>query len=270
MPILPNKPLAEIEQDVRNRLIADGVITNFSPTGRAMAMVRALALVLQDAYKVAEFAQRNSAVSVAQGAFLDKIGAPLGVQRNPGESDDNYRYRIIHRLETASGVTYEAIRLACLSVRNVRTVVIRPYTHGTGSFTVFVVTHQLDQMDQAVQDVQALLDTIVPLGIRGRAEAPRVVTVDMGVRVVTRSNTVIAESAGASAIRRVISRLNVGDTLFLSELIAEARRAIPGVVDVQIESIELNDRPALLQNQVAKFDEKFYPGEITVTAVSTA
>lgn len=269
MPILPYKTLSEIEQDVKNRLAADGVITNFSATSRAMAMAKALAMVLQEAYEVAEFAQRSSSVSVAQGGFLDKIGAPLGVQRNPGESDDNYRYRIIHRLETASGVTKEAIRLACLGVRNIRSVVLRPYTHGTGSFTVFVVTHELNQLEQAVKDVQAVLDLIVPLGIRARAEAPRIVTVDMEARVVTRSSATIAKTAAESAIRRVISRLDVGGTLFLSELIEEIRKAIPGAVDAVIGSIMINGRPALLQNQVAKFDEKFYPGVIVATAVST-
>lgn len=269
MPILPYKTLAEIEQDVKNRLAADGVITNFSATSRAMAMARALAMVLQEAYELADFAQRNSAVSTAQGGFLDKIGAPLGVQRNPGESDDNYRYRIVHRLETASGVTKEAIRLACLNVRNVRSVVLRPYTHGTGSFTVFVVTHELDQLEQAVKDVQATLDLMVPLGIRARAEAPRIVNVDVEARVVTRGSATIAKTAAESAIRRVISRLDVGGTLFLSELIEEIRQAVSGVVDATIDAITLNGRPALLQNQVAKFDEKFYPGTITVTAVST-
>src|SRR5690606_5251563 len=115
--------------------------------GRARAIVDLVISKIADLYEDLDRLQKSSFVSTARGVFLDLHGELVGIRRHPGESDQNYLYRITHALDVIGG-RREAIRLAALSVPLVRQVEIKPYTHGSGSFSLIVVPHAIEQLEE--------------------------------------------------------------------------------------------------------------------------
>lgn len=259
---MPDKTKEEILQDMLTDLAEHTVFTNVAPGSRVRALFEIIAQRLGEVYTSLERVESRAFVSRAQGAFLDLHAEKFGLVRHLGESDENLRYRITHFHESLPGKR-EAIRLAALSVPLVKTVHLMPFTHGGGSFSLYVIPHALEQMEETVILVEEAIADLVPEGIRAVVLAPRILEVRLDMVAVFADG--VSESARTEArreARRVtkayIDALDMGKPIVLAQMIHQILSARSELADIQLRRIEIDRRPLLIRNVVPYWDEKFY------------
>ena len=159
-------------QNMLTRMVNTAGVTAVSPGSIARSFLEVINTELQSCYKTFDSYMSQCFLSTATGEYLDKIGILVNCKRLAGETDSNYRYRISQQSFSNSKVTLTAIRLACLSINDVVDVQIEKFSHGVGSFTVFVYTNSGVASDALVAKVQAVLDEYAAPGIQAIAAAP--------------------------------------------------------------------------------------------------
>jgi uncharacterized phage protein gp47/JayE len=239
-------------------------ISNDKPGARARIILEIENKVLRSYYSALDFNVTMAFVSKAKDAFLDEIGALLNCTRVEGEDEENYRYRITQQVYVAEGCNQTAIRLAALSVENVVDVVLTPYTFGTGSFSVHVITDSLSTLPDTVRKVQEEMDKVQAFGVKGTAVAPKTLSVGCGlilsfaIGVSDKTKRSIASDT-KRAIKSYINSLSMGEELVMSSIIQIARDAGKNKVkDAVISRMEVDKQPILLNNYIPYWDEKLY------------
>jgi uncharacterized phage protein gp47/JayE len=254
-----NKEALDLLQDN-----TDIEIKNNSPGSRAKALLKIINKILTTYYQALDFNVTMFFVSKATGLFLDEIGVLLNCSRDPGESDDNYRYRICNQVYVVEGANRTAVRLASLSVENVADVVLTPWVFGTGSFAVHVITNLLENLPDAIVKVQAKLDDVEGYGIKGKALAPKIVSVFTSIIITFFGSTQEELKQGLVAdirqgIVEHINQLQMGQEFILSDLIYIAKDiGKPYVQDVTLTKLEISKKPVLIANYKPYWDEKLY------------
>lgn len=263
MPFIP-RTSDEILAGQIDKLTANTPITNFSAGARARLILELIDDDVSDFEDTLSFNMAMSFVSQAMGAYLDLIGELLDCQRRPDEDDENYRYRICHQVYVVAGANEIALRLACLSVDGVRDVNLVPFTHGTGSFSVYVIPEDSLLTEIVVPKVQDVINAQESHGVKGVAISPKLIPVRIGLNLIGRggADTVGLRPQVSEAIRFYIENLPMGTRPEGQKLIINAlENAIMDVSedieDVEIYSLTLNGRRVLIQNQTNYWDEKF-------------
>lgn len=159
-------------QNMLTRMVNTAGVTAVSPGAIARSFLEVVNTELQSCYKTFDSYMSQCFLSTATGEYLDKIGILVNCRRLTGESDSNYRYRIGQQSFSNSKVTLTAIRLACLAVEDVVDVQIEKFSHGIGSYSVFVYVASGVAPDSLVTKVQAVLDEYSAPGIQAVAAAP--------------------------------------------------------------------------------------------------
>jgi len=258
MPFVPRTQEQLTSSQIRG-LRENTPITNFSAGSRARAI---LELINDD---ISEFENRlslNTAlsfVSQANGRFLDMIGELLSCERRPDEGDEGFRYRIVNHVHTVAGANETALRLACLSVDGVRDIKLVPYTHGTGSFSVYVVPEDSNYLNEAIDGVSNAVEEIKAYGIKGNVLSPKIIPVQISVRLITKPMT---DSRGLIndvrfAIRYYFESRDLGQNLIINELVNSIMNVSNDIIDIQIYDLYLGNKKVLVQNQDIHWDEKF-------------
>ncbi len=245
-------------------LLAETDITNMKPGSRARAILKVVCRMLRTYYRTLDFNLTMAFVDKATGSFLDSIGLLLNCHREPGESDDNYRYRITHQVYVVEGANRTAIRLRALSVDKVADVYLTPWTFGTGSFTVHVITNNLADLDETVAKVQEELDECEAFGVKGLAMPPKIlpVTMKLAITFSGTSQTSVRPTTIADisrAVRAYIDGLGMGEELVLSkinQIVHNVRQQ--DIVDVALTNMTVKGRPVLISNYKPYWDEKLY------------
>jgi len=256
------KSLDELTADVLERLEKNTPFTNVSAGGRARAIADLVITKIAELYEDLDDLQKAAFVSTAANVFLDLHGELVGIRRQPGESDQNYRYRITHALDTIGG-RREAIRLAALSVPLVRQVEIRPYTHGSGSFSLLVVPHAIEQVEESVSLVEEAIAPVVAEGIRAVVRGPLIKEVKLKL-VVSFKDTVLEETRRSlrqqvkRAVKAYIDGLDLGRPMLLAGILHAAMGSSKDITNVIVTEIHINGQPLLVRDVAAYWDEKFY------------
>lgn len=256
------KSFEELASDVIERLEENTPFTNVAAGGRARAIADLLIAKIADLYQDLDGLQKSAFVSTAKGVFLDLHGELVGVRRQPGESDQNYLYRITHALDAVGG-RREAIRLAALSVPLVRQVEIKPYTHGSGSFSLIVVPHAIEQMDEAVSLVEEAIAPVVSEGIRAVVRGPSIKEVKL--KLVLSFRETASEEARRNlrqqvkrAIKAYVDGLDMGRPMLVAGLIHAAMSVAKEIQNVILMEMHVDGQPLLVRDVIAYWDEKFY------------
>jgi uncharacterized phage protein gp47/JayE len=260
--ILYRKSEKELEQDAIIRL-RETKMNNTSEGSRTLSLTRAINSVISEFYSELERNTRLSFLSTSRGYFLDLIGELLGCERLPGESDSNYKYRISNQVGVVAGGNKKSIEVETLQVEHVKKIILKPYTRGIGSYTAYVIATTLDKANEAVENVQRILDKKTSFGILGVAELPRTVPVGMSLTIVHKSGTTSSEksfnkSEAARRIKSYIDNLDMGEPLIASAIYQTVRNISPSIYDVIIHYININSRPIMVTNYSTLWDEKLY------------
>lgn len=217
---------------------------------------------LDSFYKVMRVNHVQAFASKAKDERLELVGEIVQCTRLPGEDDDNYRYRITHALEDAATANEIAVRLRVLSVGGVQDVKMKPFTHGTGSFAVYVISEESYTPEEILTDVREKLRDVKALGIRAEAYRPTIKEVQVSMRVVfekgvRESERSLALSLITDNIQDYLNGLNVGDELDFSMFETIARDVSEKAKEVHVFNFKVDGRPVLNKSIVPAWNERF-------------
>lgn len=207
-------------------------------------------------------------LSYAEGEAVDAIGVMFNCTRLPGEDEATYKLRINKQNLTLASANETAVRLAILSIEGVEDVVMRAYTHGTGSFSVYPVTNNPVPDDDIMTAVEIKLDEMKGYGIRATAFPPVLVPVEMKARLIF-DKTVqeldqrLIRSQAQQLIKDYVNTQSVGGAIVPNDLRKSIQDLNDGIFEVQFYQFRINNRPAVLVEQLAQWNERFIESSIT-------
>jgi hypothetical protein len=244
-------------------------ITQTAEGGTARSVLEVVNERLDDTYDYVDIGISAAYVSTATGNDLDKIGALLNCSRLTNESDTNYRYRVTQQVYIAAKSNKIALKLKCLAVSGVTNIIETPYTYGLGSFTFHVISNDLDTPDSLVRAVQAVIDENKAEGIKGIAAKPKLVPVDISVRLVLAPGVTTQEGNSISydvqsKIEDYVNDLGMGtpiNSMDVYQIAGQSR-----VTEVSVELVRINNRVVggSPTEYACKWDERFYSRTIKV------
>lgn len=258
--ILFHKELDQINEETLTQLEAMGV--NDSTPGD---MVRILLSIINEQvdgyYTTLKENHLQAFVSHASGPRLEAIGELLQCNRRPGEDDGNYRFRITHENRNKAAANETAIRLSALSVAGVEDAIIRPYSHGTGSFTVYLIIDPNFDDIEVINNVTDAIAEARALGIRTDVLLPFERELEVKIRIIFNKDTKEVEKAillnqVKEQIRLELSQMTIGESLLVEKFERIARSIIPTLESVTIFDMRINNRAVLIKDYQTRWDER--------------
>lgn len=269
-----NRDYEEILNEAMRRLQEKTEINNFSSGSIARALLEVYAEPLSNFYDKLTTSLAMKFVTTAEGPFLAEIGKLFNMEKRAGESDDNFRYRIIHATESLAQGNKIAIRLAVLSVDGVMDLRIKKFTRGTGSFDIYLITSDPQNDEATIKEVQDIIEETESFGISGNILKPKIIDVSMNVNIVFYDNV---SSDRKNELRKqikntissYISSIVLGRSLVIAEIIGRVMKTDDGqgnneIKDMNITSMELDGDSVTITNQNFYWDERPIPDKIKV------
>ena len=272
MPLI-SKDFAQLDADSVARLVALGY-TDASYEGTAVRnIVEAVDIHLGDLYSDLAINLDNFALSRASGAALDALVLLLGVFRRSGESDANLRFRATTARTVEKVANLEAHLSALFALANIRDVVARPFTHGIGSVTFYLIGQRgiVDSTTQAL--ASTTLSSITAAGGYTRVTTPSPVLLNLygQLALASGASQSAMRLAAQSAAANYLANLSMGDSFIKSKLDQVVIDAGQGqIVDFNLNTVSTTDTAGmitnrLLANYAPAFDEELEPGAIIFT-----
>ncbi len=219
---------------------------------------------LESYYEALDLNIAQAFVSNASNFFLDKIGRLLDCVRLPSEVNDDeaYRYRITKQIQIVASANQMAVRLAILSVSGVQDVKLRRYTHGTGSFSAYIITENPIVPQDILDTVQVKIDEMEAFGVRGEAFRPIIIPVEMKMRLifsktVTDLDQKLAVAQAQEELKKYVNSRNVGEPLDIEEVRSRIQKINSGIAEMIFFHFRVNNRPMLVTKQTCGWNERF-------------
>lgn len=265
--ILLYKSLDQIMQETLDELKGMGLDSN--PGSVTRLILNVVNKQLGTFYDTFTLNHAQAFVSKATGSFLDHIGLLLNCERLPAEAhdDDSYRFRITKQIQVVASANEMAVRLAALSVDGVQEVQMRPFTHGSGSFSVYVISDSPVTPDFLLQQVQKKIDDVEAFGVRGVVYRPNMLPVQMHIRLIFKQTVSDLERKLAIAkaqenLKEYINSRNVGEAVSIGLIENEVKNVHEGITDMIIYNFKVKNRPALPVNQTCAWNERFIEADV--------
>lgn len=254
--------------DYRVRTLTD--ITNTDPGSVARTFLEVLTEEFYEFYTELDLAVTMGFVSTAAGRYLDLIGALLDCERELDETDENYRSRIVNQVYVVAGANLTAIRLKALSVEGVNDVIFKEYSHGTGSFSCYVITDDVQTSNSVLSAVQSAIDDTKAYGIYAEVKSPVLIPVELMVRLVFSSDAGTAEKTTIrqsvmNAVRTYIDNLGMGETIIINEIIQVIMDVSTKIRDLDIYGMTVNGISQYVANTSCKWEERFILDVLDIT-----
>lgn len=189
------------------------------------------------------------------------------------ESDTNYRRRIIASLKTRTSGTAESVRFTALSVKGVRDVRVRESAYGLGSCDIIVVPEAGSTVKRLPNAIVTAVNSVKPVGVRFNVSIAEKKSLDVRFTVTLPQGSSQAAINGinnqaALFVRRYLNSLSVGDSVSISEIERQARRASDAISSVTINSISVDGSDVAVQDFSPKgVREYFSAGNISSFSV---
>lgn len=199
------------------------------------------------------------------------------------ESDADYRYRIVNGTLAAERANQTAVRLAALAVPGVIDVTMRNFSHGAGTFSLFVTTSDPIVSDGVVNAVRSVVqETAAAYGNRCSVLRPVYRTVELTVSLQYRDNAKDSlkqelKREAKAALVSYINNIAMGSGLVVSRMTQIILSLSDVIRDVSFSHMIIGEynvtnkvavrrEPVYVTNQSLYWDEKFYTttGMITV------
>ena len=267
--MIEKKTITAIAEEMEAYLRENTAINYFNDGSIAKAFINMLANSLGGYYDDLEFNTSMAFISKAKGQFLDLIGALLDCTRQADEGDDNYRYRIVHQVYTAANANETALRLKCLTIDNVKDIVMKPHVKGAGSFAIYLDVTDRNILTETTQAVKDIVDATKAFGVQGEVVTPRYISLDISCRLIfqrelTAGQRTSVSNACAQAIRNYIDSLSIGESFISFQVVRAILNTDTTISNVDIYRFQLDGRPATFAGRAANWDEQFIPGTIEV------
>lgn len=176
------------------------------------------------------------------------VNNPKEVYSNiTGESDDNYRRRIVAAIKVRATGTSESVRFAALATKGVRDVRIREGSYGIGSCDVIVVPEVASSVKNLPNAILSAIGSVKPVGIRFNVRIAERVFINVGANVslVSGTSEQMAQGVVNQAtlfVKRYLNSLTIGSTVSFSEIQSTITRSSDLINGVTITSFNADGR----------------------------
>lgn len=269
--IFPIKSEQEMLEEMMADLQAKTGINDFSPGSIARSLLEVINKKLHTAYKDLDIYASMIFLSHSTGSYLDLIGKLFNCSRD-GDTDENYRYRIANQVFTAATANKTALRLKCLSIPRVKDVIFTEYTSGSGSFTVHVITDEIDTPDEVIKEVEEVINAYKAHGIKAIVTKPRPVAIDLEFSI-TLTNKGKYDSVDSitseleSKIQDYIDSIGLGASISLQKIISIV--SLHNSIDqVFLSSFKVGDEDVTIRDKYnLEWDERAYIRNIKINII---
>ncbi len=271
--LFPTKKESQIFEEMMAELEQTTGINDNSPGAIARSILEVINRKLNSFYRYFDEYAAMIFVSVAEGDYLDMIGQLLNCTRLPTELDHNYRYRITNQAFSAAAANRTAIRLKCLSIPGVKDIIMTPFTRGSGSFTVHVITDELDTPEAIMQQVRSAVLEIKAEGVRAIISKPLLCPIDLefSAALQSRSNTPM-ESASLTMKEQIkdhVDKIGIGEPIFIQKIMAIAMLS-QDISEVYLTSFKINEEPMIIRDRYQlNWDERPYLRDVKVNIIGS-
>ena len=261
----------EMLQEAINNLKENTEIQNFSAGSIARALLEVYYDDLEEAHRLLSFSTAMRFVSSAQGPYLEEIAKLFNMEKRPGETDENFRYRIIHATEKYAKANEMSLRLAILSLEEVYDVEFKRFTRGTGSFDAYVITENPEDAQGILNAVQDIIDEDESFGVDGRVYQPELVYVDMDVTVIFHDNTSGDRIRSMMTdieqnLREYLDNITFGESLVITQMISNIHNVSDNdIKDVVINNMHINGDQVTINNKKFHWDERVVADNIRIS-----
>jgi len=224
--------------------------------------------IQREFYETLQEAHLNAFISSAAGDCLDLIGSLVHCDRFIDELDDPYRERISQNVTALEDCNELAVRMAVLAVDGIADMQVRKYTHGTGSFSIFIIPDDFTNLDGIISNVNAVLDKHEAYGIRHNVEAPDLLEVSIHIRIIYLRDTlesekgIISEKA-TQAVADYINSRGIGESLIYNDIISRVMSISEYIYDMDVYHYTIQGDSVLHVNQDCEWFEKFIEAGMT-------
>lgn len=258
--LILNKEFRTIQAKAEEKLEEYGI--NNNPGSIARLFLSIINEEQAEFYDMLTIYHAQCFVSTATGNFLDEIGALLNCSRNYGEEDDDYRYRITNQVLSSASSNYTAIRLAALSVDGVNDVAFYNFSHGIGSFEVFILNDKNTIDEATILEVANKINEVVGFGIKFTVSMPLFKEIKLAVKLI------FAETVSQSSIEEIkimarkeitnyIENLQMGEQFIINELTQRIMQINDDIINYSILSFKIDDYEVMHTDQYCDVTEKF-------------
>lgn len=250
-------------------------VSDKTPGGVARLFLAIINKRLSTYYETLKLNHAQAFVSKANDQFLDMIGELLACYRTEAEigDDEAYRYRITKQIQIVASANEMAVRLAALSIEGVQDVMMKRFTHGTGSFSVYVISENPFTPQDILDNVQVAIEEAEAYGVRGEVFRPIVLTVDLRVRLIFNKTVAdldrkLAIAHAQDSLKNYVNSRNVGSTLIINDIHKILKDTHAGIEEAILFDYKINNRPVLPVDHVPAWNERYIesdkPNAITI------
>jgi hypothetical protein len=243
--------------------LGDTEISNEGPGGIARLLLAIVNKPIANIYKVLKVEQAQAFLSKATEGNIDLIGDIVNCERYAGEPDDEYKYRISRQTLTLERANETAVRLAVLSTPGVTDVIMREFSHGTGSFTVYpVLNNPFDWDAQMLSSIHDKLHETKSFGIRAIIMKPRLSYVELRGRLslskrMTDADRALIANNVTQAVRTYIGALKPGEQISINRINTLALGISADIISINIHHFLINNRAMLVVDQEPSWNERY-------------
>lgn len=256
-------------ESVLERLRAQGGITETSPGSIARMFAEVMIEEFDPLYDEIDLMVAMSFVSTARNTYLDLIGELLNCPRQNLESDDDYRARIINQVSVLQSANLIALRLKTLQIEGVADVQFKRYTHGTGSFTCYVIPQEYPITNDLLIRVEDVVNEVAGYGMGIEVKVSDHSPVDIDLRLIFRSNSTSLErqhirNKVINNVTSYMKELNTGSPIIINEIIQRVMETSEQILDMEIKRIVVNEKEYFIKNIEPSIEEQYFLRKISV------
>lgn len=264
-----NKTKQEIREEVLTNL-ASSIGINIEEEGSiALAIVDALVDEIYMLHRELESVRQQAYLTTSTSSYTERIAELVNIERREFESDDNLKIRAHESVFSHAGGNIIAIKEAARAVSGVADIDYRKFSHGTGSFVVFVYPEAHENQYRLIDRVTEAINEVVSEGIYYEVRTPEEVPVSLELVLNITEGTTVSERNTIREdvereVRRYLNTFEMNDILYINEVIARAMSVDEKVLDVNIIEYLVGGVERPLTNTYPANEERYISGEIKV------
>lgn len=187
------KTAEQVREDILNRFY-NKTRTQVETGSVIDLFARTLAEVNENIYQEIDRNRTPHVWSYLEGQQLDDTGTMLNLPRKTGESDTNYRYRLMNWTLTNESSNYTAINDALLLPTYASNIEFRPKIRGCGTGVCYVIPKEYttDYITNSLLEAKKIIETVASPSLYVEYIVPEILGVQLQIYMVSENGDIDA------------------------------------------------------------------------------
>lgn len=187
------KTAAQVREDILNRFYSK-TRTQIEAGSVVDIFARVLAEIDEDIYQEIDRNRTPHVWSYLEGQQLDDTGTMLNLPRKTGESDANYRYRLMNWTLTNEASNYTAINDALLLPTYASNIEFRPKIRGCGTGVCYVIPKEYTShyITNSLLEAKKIVESVASPSLYVEYIVPEILGVQLQVYMISENGDIDA------------------------------------------------------------------------------